>query len=361
MDQTIRFTRSRDGTRIAFAESGAGEPLVKTGNWLSHLEFDWESPVWRHWFRYLSSRRRLVRYDARGCGLSDWHAVSLTLDDHVDDLESVVDAARVDRFPLLGISQGGSVAIAYALRHPERVSQLILVGAFARGWFRAGEKTAAQARSVLGLIEVGWGQDNPAFRRVFTELFIPGATQEQGRWFDDLMRITSEPAIARRVLAGFGDIDITDRLADVKVPTLVLHCRMDACISVKLGRELATLIPNAQFVELDGSNHILLEGEPAWDRFGHVVDKFLGTTGSVSHAATLRPAAESERLGSLTERERQILELVALGRSNAEISTSLFISEKTVRNHLTNVFQKLDVDSRARAIVLAHDHGLTGR
>ena len=361
MDQKIRFTKSRDGTRLAYAESGTGEPLVKTGNWLSHLEFDWESPVWRHWFRYFSSRRRLIRYDARGCGLSDWDVTDLTLDAHVADLEAVVDAAKLERFPLLGISQGGSVAVEYSLRHPERVTQLILVGAFARGWFRGSEKAAQHARAVLGLIEVGWGQDNPAFRHVFTQLFIPGATAEQERWFDDLMRITSKPAIAARVLKGFGDVDMRDKLSHVTVPTLVTHCRLDACIPFNLGRGLASSIPGAQFVELEGRNHILLDGEPAWDRFRQAVDSFL----EVPTTARTAPAAAGDDhtglLATLTERERQILERVALGRSNGEIANTLFISEKTVRNHLTNIFEKLGVDSRSKAIVLARDSGLGAR
>ena len=357
MDQKIRFTRSSDGARIAFAQSGGGEPLVKTGNWLSHLEFDWQSPVWRHWFRYLSSRRQLVRYDARGCGLSDWNVADFSLGAHVADLEAVVAAAKLERFPLIGISQGGAVAIEYALRHPERVSQLILFGAFARGWFRAGEKTAKQARSVLALIEVGWDQDNPVFRHVFTELFMPGATTEQDQWFDDLMRISSKPSIASQVLMGFGEIDLRGQLADVQIPTLVLHCDNDACIPFKLGRELASGIPQAQFVGLDSHNHILLDGEPAWGRFREEIDRFLG----VPQGGSTPRRGDAQRFESLTDREREILEPVAQGRSNAEIAAALFISEKTVRNHITNIFEKLDVDSRAKAIVLARDHGLTGR
>jgi pimeloyl-ACP methyl ester carboxylesterase len=172
MQQKIRFTRSADGTRIAYAQSGAGAPLVKTGNWLSHLEFDWDSPVWRHWFHHFSARRRLVRYDARGCGLSDWEVDDVSLAAHVADVEAVVDAARLERFPLLGISQGGPVAIAYALAHPDRVSHLILFGAFAAGWFRAGPATERQSRSVLGLIDLGWDGNNPAFRKLFTSLFL---------------------------------------------------------------------------------------------------------------------------------------------------------------------------------------------
>lgn len=358
MDQKIRFTRSRDGTRIAYAESGRGTPLVKTGNWLSHLEYDWESPVWRHWFRFLSAGRRLLRYDARGCGLSDWSDKDLSLDAQVADLEAVVEAARLERFPLLGISQGGIVAIEYTLRHPERVTGLILYGAWARGWFRMDDTTARQARSLIELIESGWAQPNPAFRHVFTSLFLPEATSEQEQWFDDLMRVTSKPAIARRVLQSFGDMDIRPRLGGLDLPTLVLHSRHDACIPFYLGRELAAGIPNAEFVELEGRNHVLLESEPAWSRFREAVTTFLGDA-AVPGATPHSP--QSARLESLTSRERQVLRLVAQGHSNGEIAQTLFISEKTVRNHLTNVFEKLAVDSRARAIVVARDHGLAGR
>jgi pimeloyl-ACP methyl ester carboxylesterase len=355
MDQTIRFTKSSDGVRLAYAQSGSGETIVKAANWLSHLELDWQSPVWRHWFNFLSSAHTLLRYDARGCGLSDWSVSDLSLDAQVADLEAVVAAAGVDRFALLGISQGGAVAIEYACRHPERVSKLVLFGAFPYGWYKAGPTTAQQARSLFGLIEAGWGQENPAFRQVFTSIFIPDASPEQEQWFGDLMRVTSKPAIAARILDAYGEVDIRHRLAAVAAPTLVVHCRHDAAIPFKLGRELATGIPGAQFVELDSRNHVLLEEEPAWARFRAVVDEFLGV-----RRATGRPegrAASAALFSSLTTRERRVLELVARGLSNAEIAGSLFLSEKTVRNHLTSIFAKLGVDSRARAIVLARDGG----
>ncbi len=354
MDQTIRFTKSSDGVRLAYAQSGTGEPIVKAANWLSHLEVDWQSPVWRHWFRFLSSRHTLLRYDARGCGLSDWSVTDLSLDAQVADLEAVVAAAAVDRFALLGISQGGSVAIEYACRHPERVSKLVLFGAFPYGWYKAGPTTAQQARSLFGLIESGWGQENPAFRQVFTSIFIPGASPEQERWFDDLMRVTSKPAIAASILHAYGDVDIRHRLADVAAPTLVVHCRHDAAIPFRLGRELATGIPGARFVELDSRNHVLLEDEPAWARFCAVVNEFLG----IANAGTPGPRASSPAVfASLTARERKVLAQVARGLANAEIASALFISEKTVRNHLTSIFGKLGVDSRARAIVMARDGG----
>ena len=355
MDQTIRFTNSADGLKLAYASCGSGPPLVKTANWLSHLEYDWQSPVWRHWFRYLASGSTLLRYDARGCGLSDWSANDFSLDAQVADLEAVVEAAGVSRFALLGISQGGSIAIEYACRHPDKVTHVVLLGAFARGWMVADPKVAQKARALFDLIEAGWGQENPVFREVFTSLFIPGATQEQQQWFTDLMRVTSKPAIAANILRAYSTLDIRSRLADVRTPTLVAHCRKDACIPFELGRELAAGIPNARFAELDSRNHVLLESEPAWARFCALLDEFCDRR---TAPPAVSPATDSAALSGLTERERKILALVAAGLSNAEIGGKLFISEKTVRNHLTRIFDKLGVHSRARAIVLARDAGL---
>ena len=352
--QTIRFARSADGTRLAYAESGSGPPIVKAANWLSHLEFDWQSPVWRHWFNFLSSRNRLVRFDARGCGLSDWEAADLTLPRQVEDLESVIDAAGVDQFVLIGISQGGAPAIEYVLKHPRRVKQLVLYGAFARGWNRRTDKGAQRSTALHNIVRYGWGDDNPAFRKLFANLFIPEANEEQERWFADLMRVTSRPETAARIMEASGEIDVVDKLGAVSVPTLVIHANADARVPFTEGRTFASCIPGAHFVTLDSRNHILLETEPAWARFCSEFSQFTG--GNSVPAAV--PAADTRKLAQLTDRERAILTHLAEGLSNAEIAGKVFISEKTVRNHLTSIFSKLDVDSRAKAIVLAHQSGL---
>jgi pimeloyl-ACP methyl ester carboxylesterase/DNA-binding CsgD family transcriptional regulator len=356
VEQTIRFLKTADGVRLAYAVSGSGPPLVKAANWLSHLEFDWHSPVWRHWFGYLSRGRQLVRYDSRGCGLSDWNVADLALTQQVADLEAVVDAAGLQRFPLLGISQGGAICIEYAARHPERVSHLVLYGAFARGNARRDEESARQAAALVELVRLGWAQENPAFRKLFASLFIPDANEEQVRWFSDLMRTTTRPEIAGRILEAIAQFDVHDRLAQVRCPALVVHARGDGRVPFEEGRDLATGIAGAKFVVLESRNHILIESEPAWARFRQVVDEFLGADGASAGDSSATP----EGLEDLTRREADILRLVAQGLSNNNIAARLFISEKTVRNHLTSIFDKLGVDSRARAIVFARNHGLGG-
>ena len=214
MHQTIRFTRSVDEVRLAYAESGTGPPLVKAANWLSHLEFDWQSPVWRHWFGFFSSAHRLIRYDARGCGLSDWDVADLTLAAQVADLEAVVETGtRRSLRPRSASRREAPLQSSTRIRHPERVSHLVLYGAFARGWKHRGEQTARQYRALNELVRLGWGQENPAFRKLFATMFVPDASEEQERWFADLMRVTSEPEIAARIIEATGDIDVVDRLA----------------------------------------------------------------------------------------------------------------------------------------------------
>ncbi len=278
--QQILFCRAHDGVRIAYAKSGdlAAPPLVKPGNWLTHLEYDWNSPVWRHWLREMGRGHTLIRYDARGCGLSDHDAPDISFESWVRDLEAVVDAERLDRFSLLGISQGCAVAIAYAVRHPERVDKLVLYGGYAVG--RSLRNMSPQEeleRTVLqNLIRVGWGRDNPAFREVFGKLFLPEGTPEQHQWFSDLAK-TMPIENALRVRQTTDVIDVRREAAEVRSSTLVLHARGDGMIPFEIGRQLAALIPGARFVPLNSRNHVLLEAEPAWAQFVDEVRAFLGS------------------------------------------------------------------------------------
>jgi len=356
MQQTIRFIKSTDGARLAVATSGTGPPLMKSANWLSHLEFDWQSPVWRHWFRFLSSGRQLIRFDPRGCGLSDWDVADLSHEAQVADLEAIVDASNLEQFPLLGVSQGGAACIEYAVRHPERVTQLVLYGCYSEGWAQRGDESRRHGEALVELIRQGWGQENPAFRLLFASLFIPDATNEQVRWFSDLMRTTTQPEIAARIIESFGQINVRPLLPKVKVPTLVMHARGDARIPFEQGRLLAAEIPNARFVSLDSRNHILTENEPSWARFCEIFNDCMGLAPAAGESIA-EPTTPVD-LAELTARENAILRLVAQGAANGEIARRLFISEKTVRNHLTNIFEKLAVDSRAKAIVVARDRGI---
>ena len=346
--QSIRFHTAADGTRIACAQSGEGPPLIKVANWLSHLEFEWGSPVWRHWLTELSRRFTLTRYDQRGCGLSDWSTPEVSFDAWLRDLELVVDASGLSRFPLLCISQGAAIGIAYAVKHPDRVSHLLIHGGYARG--RAVRAATDADREVadmmLRMVDLGWGEANPAFRQVFTARFIPDASLEQQQWFNELLRVTTSPANAVRLLGVAAGIDVVDLLSHVKCPTLILHSVDDAAVPFEEGRLMAGLIPGARFVPLESADHVLLSTEPAWQRFLEEVEAFLpGTTSA--------PTAFAE----LTPRERDLLELIAQGRDNAQIAATLTLSEKTVRNHITHIFAKLEVESRAQAIVLARNAG----
>jgi pimeloyl-ACP methyl ester carboxylesterase/DNA-binding CsgD family transcriptional regulator len=351
--QRIRYLQASDGVRLAWAESGGGPLMVKAANWLTHLEYEWESPVWRHWIQFFSSHFRLVRYDERGCGMTDWNVDDLALPRRLADFEAVVEAAQPrEPVTLLGISQGGAVCVAYAAKHPDRVARLILYGAYAQGWARRGDpEHAREFDSITELMRVGWGRDNPAFRQVFTARFVPEATTEQLAWFNDLCRKTATPHNAAEIMISRSVIDVVDRLPDVQAPTLVLHARGDEVCPLAQGRLLASRIPNAQFVELDSRNHILLEHEPAWKRFCEAVLEFTGSSTTLD---------EDPAFDSLSVREREILALMTEGLANAEIAERLAISDKTVRNHISNVFDKLGVWTRAQAIVFARDRRFAG-
>ncbi|MBI3516996.1 MAG: alpha/beta fold hydrolase [Proteobacteria bacterium] len=276
IEQQIRFCRAADGVQLAFSRIGQGPPLIKTGNWLTHLEFDLESPIWRHLYRELAKDHSLIRYDARGNGLSDWQVDEISFEAAVRDLEAVADAACAERFALLGISQGCAASIAYAVRHPERVSHLILYGGFALGWRKRG--TAAereQGEAMVTLMQHGWGRENPAFRQLFTSQFVPGGTKEQADWFNELQRISASPENAARFRRATGDVDVTPLLTQVNVPTLVMHAHGDANVPFDAGRQMAAGIPGARFVPLQGRNHLFLEDEPAFARFLDETRNFL--------------------------------------------------------------------------------------
>jgi len=251
---------------------------------------------------------------------------------------------------LLGISHGAAPCIAYAASHPERVSQLVLYGAYARGVSRRGDlEREREYRAITELIRVGWGKDNPAFRQVFTSRFVPGATDQQMDWFNELCRKTASPENAAKLLETRASIDVSELLGKIRTPTLVLHSRDDVVLPISEGRKLASEIAGAQFVELDSKNHILLESEPAWDRFREAVLEFMGLDGETG--------ADNPVFASLSKREREVLVLITEGLGNAEIAERLSVSEKTVRNHVSNVFDKLGVWTRAQAIVFARDRG----
>jgi class 3 adenylate cyclase/pimeloyl-ACP methyl ester carboxylesterase len=277
-EQEIHFCQTDDGVQLAYARTGLGHPLVKTGHWMTHIEFDFESPIWRHLYQELSRDHAYFRYDARGNGLSDREVLDVTFERFVDDLEAVVDAAGIDRFALLGISQGCAISIAYAVRHPERVSHLILLGGFAVGWKKRARTEAEKAsgEAMLTLMRLGWGQENPAFRQMFTSQFIPDANKEQAEWFNELQRISTSPDAAARTFLANSEVDVSSLLSQVKVPTLVMHARHDARVPFELGRRMAAGIPGARFVPLESRNHIMLEGEPALTRFLEELRSFLG-------------------------------------------------------------------------------------
>jgi pimeloyl-ACP methyl ester carboxylesterase/DNA-binding CsgD family transcriptional regulator len=350
LHQRIQFCTAPDGTRIAIAAIGSGPPLVRAAHWLSHVEHDLQSPVWGPWLAEISRDHTYVRYDQRGCGLSDSEIADFSLDAWVGDLEAVVASLGLRRFPLLGMSQGGAVAIAYAVRHPEQVSCLVLAGAYARGARQraASDNERLEAQTLVNLIRVGWGRDNAAFRQLFTNQFIPGGTPAQHQWWNELERLTASAGNAASTLDAFHGVDVTELARQLRVPTLVLHARGDARVPFEEGRRLAALIPGARFVPLDSANHVLLSSEPAWAHFLRELRSFLGPPGD---QALQTRAGEP----ALTPAEREVLRLVARGLDNLAIARQLRKSEKTVRNQVSSIFDKLGVHTRAEAIVHVRD------
>jgi pimeloyl-ACP methyl ester carboxylesterase/DNA-binding CsgD family transcriptional regulator len=344
--QDVRFCRSADGTRLAYAVHGAGPPLLLASCWLSHLEFDWQSPVWRHFLLGIGRFATAVRYDERGYGLSDWDVSDYSLDARIADLEAIADAAGLDRFALLGMSQGGPVAISYAVRHPARLTRLVLYGTRAVAMKRDPEAVELE-QTFQQMIKVGFGRKDSTFRRVFTSLMIPGASEEQASWLDALQAkaTCTENAVLSR--AERMRVAVAELLPDVAVPTLVIHARGDRMVDFADGRELAARIPGARLVTLDSDNHITLADEPAWPVFVDELAAFVA-------ADRIAARAPDAMLRSLTERELDVLRLVGRGDDNQQVAHQLALSVRTVERHLTSIYGKLGVSGRsARAAAVA--------
>lgn len=351
MNQQIRFAETPDGVRIAYAIAGQGPPLVRAAHWLSHLEAEWHSPLWRPWLQGMAQRHTLIRYDERGCGLSDRHVEGFSFDDWVRDLEVVVDACGLERFALAGMSQGGPIAIAYAAKHPQRVSHLVLYGTYLRGRsYQSGAERERETETLIRLIELGWGRAGSPYADIFASLFLGQPDAEQRREFIEIQRQSTSQATAAAIVRGFDAINVTDIARTLSVPALVLHARDDARVPFEEGRRTASLIPGARLVALEGTSHILQEGEPALDQFLDEVSAFLAAP-----AGPVRPSPTP--ITRLTRRERDVLELIARGSDNRAIAEQLFLSPPTVRNHITHIFAKLGVRNRAEAIVRARGSG----
>jgi pimeloyl-ACP methyl ester carboxylesterase/DNA-binding CsgD family transcriptional regulator len=347
VNQEIRFCRSPDGTRLAYAVHGSGPPLVVASCWLSHLQHDWQSPVWRHFLDELGEIATVIRYDERGFGLSDWQVSDFSIEARRADLETVVESLGLERFALLGMSGGSAVAMAYAIAHPDRITRLILYGTVCGEPVVRDDDARAVEDTYRSMIRVGWAKDDPAFRRVFTTQFIPDATEEQMRWFDDLQRMSTsaENAVASRIARQA--VDIAAELPRITAPTLILQAIGDRSMSFDNAVSVSGAIPGARLVAMDSRNHILLADEPAWTTFIQEVTAFL-------EPDRRRWASDDPPTEALSPRERDVLRLCADGKTNDEIATELTLSPRTVERHLSNVYLKLGLTgSAARTAAVA--------
>jgi pimeloyl-ACP methyl ester carboxylesterase/DNA-binding CsgD family transcriptional regulator len=351
-EQEIRFARGQGGARVAWAKHGSGPPLVVVSCWLSHLQHDWHSPVWRHFLDDLGQFVTLVRYDERGFGMSDWNVTDFSLEARVADFEAVVDATGYPQVALLGMSSGSAVAMAYAARHPGRVTRLVLHGTVP-GRPATFETDAAwdEEQTWRSMIRVGWAKEHPVFRRTFTQGFIPGANENQMRWFDELQRMASSPEniIASRIakLA----VDIRAEMQRITAPTLILQAVGDAIVDFGNALEVIELIPHARLVALDSVNHILLADEPAWPAFLDEVRAFMEPD---RRAAGAFDRERQLAVETLSARELDVLRAAALGLDNEAIAADLGLSVRTVERHLSNSYGKLGLNGRAaRAAAVA--------
>jgi pimeloyl-ACP methyl ester carboxylesterase/DNA-binding CsgD family transcriptional regulator len=347
-DQDVRFCRGRDGARLAWAIHGSGPPIIVVSCWLSHLQHDWRSPVWQHFLRDLGEFATIVRYDERGFGMSDWNVTDFSLEARHGDLEALVDATGFQQFALLGMSGGSPVAMAYAARHPERVTRLILYGTV------SAEPTTFEGHQLeveetfRSMIRVGWATEDPLFRRVFTRIYIPNASEEQMRWFDDLERMSTSPENAVASRLAHQAVDVADELSSIDAPTLILHALGDRATAFANAVRVAGRIPGARLVELDSANHILLADEPAWTTLLSEVRAFLGPERWADDGLAAEPAEP------LSGRELEVLRQAARGMGNEAIAEELGLSVRTVERHLSNAYGKLGVAGKsARAAAVA--------
>jgi len=357
MNQSIRLCTAADGVRLAYAVSGVGPPLVMSATWVSHLEHQWRSLTWRPWLDVFTREYKVLRHDFRGCGLSDRNVSNLSFETCVRDFECIIKAASFQRFALVGACGGGPAAIEYAAQHPEQVSHLVLYATYARGQWRRTDRPdeIEKGRVLLDLTRLGWAQEDHTFLQIWASRYQPGGTLEHLRSWSDQMRAATSADTAVRLLQIIWNVDVREAASKIKCPVLIVHPEGDLTVPVEEGRLLASLIPDCRFVPLDSENHMLLADEPAWARLYGEVRDFLGqpAKGGAGDGNALP-------LGELTSRERAVLEAIAEGLDNAEIASSLRLSEKTVRNYVTRLFDKIHVKHRYEAIVRARDAGLGG-
>ncbi len=350
-EQQVRFCRGRDGVRLAWAMHGSGPPLIVVSCWLSHLQHDWRSPVWRHFLEDIGAFATMVRYDERGFGMSDWNVTDFSLEARYDDLEAVIAATGFERFAVLGMSGGSSVALAYAARHPERVTRLILNGTVCGRPVSFEGDGLAEEETYRSMIRVGWAKEDPLFRRVFTRIFIPDATEEQMRWFDDLQRLSTSPENAVASRLGRQAVDIVDELPRISAPTLILQAIGDRSTTFENAVEVAGAVPGARLVELDSSNHILLADDPAWAVAVREIRAFMEPD---ARAAATAADAGVTLHEPLSARELEVLAGAARGLGNEAIADELGLSPRTVERHLSNAYSKLGVSGKAaRAAAVA--------
>jgi pimeloyl-ACP methyl ester carboxylesterase/DNA-binding CsgD family transcriptional regulator len=357
-EQRIAFTHSADHTQIAYALSGEGPPLVRAGTWLTHIQHDWESPIWSHWFALMSQQHTLVRYDPRGCGLSERKVTNISLDKWVDDLAAVVDKLELETFPLFGMSQGAAVSVMYALRYPERVSHLTLYAPVVTGWKDRNGTLSARWAMMEKLVGSGWGEENLAFPSMFAQLFLPDARPEYIRWYAETQKKSTSKEVAVLMMKALSEIRLFSLLKQLKVPTLVIQVAGDQVISADSAKGIAGEIANSQFISIDSNNHILLEDESGWEDFKKVFSTHIPSASDSVSTSSASSANLALTMDQLTKREKEVLIQLAKGLSNKEIANVLFISEKTVRNHISNIFSKIGATSRTQALVIAQELNL---